>query len=151
MSTTINLRDFYPSEYKSDFFIEVSEEVAAELQSDKRYEKNHERGMRRNKVLSLDANDGTETAAAMVCHSDNPEAIFAMMDNHCQLCRALNSLPEIQGRRVEARYLLGKSVQEIAAAEGVTESSVKESLDRGLKAMKKVFQNNFQSCPANCP
>ena len=138
MATTINLRDFYPW-YTHDEFIEVSDEVAAELRADRRYEKNHERSMRRNKVLSLDAQDGTDTAAAMVCHSDNPERIFSMMENHCRLCRALNSLPELQGRRVEARYLFGKSIQEIAVADGVSESSVKECIDRGLKAMRKVY------------
>jgi len=147
--TTINLRDFYPW-YTYDEFAEVSDEVAAELRADRRYEKNHERGIRRNKVYSLDAEDGAE-AAAMACHTDNPEAIFTMMDNHCRLCQALNSLPEIQGRRVDARYLQGKSIQEIAKAEGVSESAVKESIGRGLRAMKKVFSNNFQSCPAKRP
>jgi len=138
MATTINLRDYYPW-YTHDEFVEVSDEVATELRADWRYEKNHERSMRRNKVLSLDAQDGTDTAAAMVCHSDNPERIFSMMENHCRLCRALNSLPELQGRRVEARYLLGKSIQEIAVADGVSESSVKECIERGLKAMRKIF------------
>ena len=138
MATTINLRDYYPW-YTHDEFVEVSDEVAAELRADSRYEKNHERSMRRNKVLSLDAQDGTDTAAAMVCHSDNSERIFSMMENHCRLCHALNSLPELQGRRVEARYLLGKSIKEIAVADGVSESSVKECIDRGLKAMRKVY------------
>ena len=146
----INLKDFYPW-YTHDEFVEVSDEVAAELFADKRYEKTYEQRIRRNKAFySLDANDGIETSAT-ACHTDNPEAIFTMIDNHCRLCSALNSLPEVQGRRVEARYLLGKSIQEIAEAEGVTESAVKESISRGLRAMKKVFSNNFQSCPANCP
>ena len=150
MAEIINLREFYPW-YTHDEFVEVSDEVAAELHADKRYEKNHEQRIRRNKAYySLDVDDGIE-ASAVACHNDNPERIFAMMENHCDLCRALNSLPEIQGRRVEARYLLNKSVQEIAAAEGVSESSVKESLDRGLRAMKKVMKNNSESCPANCP
>ena len=77
--------------------------------------------------------------AAIACHSDNPETVYAMMENHCRLCQALNTLPEIQGRRIDARYLQGMSIQEIAKAEGVSESSVKESIDRGLKAMRKVF------------
>jgi len=150
MATTINLREYYPW-YTHDEFVEVSDEVAAELRADKRYEKNYEQRIRRNKAFySLDVDDGIE-ASAVACHSDNPERVFEMMENHCRLCRALNSLPETQGRRVEARFLLGKSVQEIAADEGVSESSVKESLDRGLRAMKKVMQNNVESCPANCP
>jgi RNA polymerase sigma-70 factor (ECF subfamily) len=147
MATTINLRDYYPW-YTHDEFLEVSDEVAAELRADLRYENAYKNRMYYHDAqYSLDAGDGIE-ASAFACHSDNPERIFAMMENHCQLCRALNSLPEIQGRRVEARFLLGKSIQDIAKDEGVSESSVKESIDRGLKAMKKVYQNNFESCPA---
>ena len=138
MSKTVNLRDYYPL-YTHDEFVEVADDVAAELCADKRYEKNHERGMRRNKVLSLDAGDGTETEASMACHGDNPETVLEMVEKHRRLCRALNSLPPMQGRRVEARYLHGRSIQEIAIADGVSDSSAKESIDRGLKAMKKVF------------
>ena len=98
---------------------------------------------------SLDVDDGIE-ASADVCHNDNPERVFAIKETHCRLCRALNSLPEIQGRRIEARYLLGKSVQDIAQTEGVSESAVKESLSRGLRAMKNVYQNNVESCLAIC-
>jgi len=138
MATTINLRDFYPW-YAHDEFIEVSDEVAAELQSDIRYEKAYQRRTFYNKGhFSLDVEDGIE-ASAIACHNDNPETVFFMMENHCRLCRALNSLPEIQGRRVDARYLQGMSIQEIAKSEGVSESSVKESIERGLKTMRKVF------------
>ena len=148
--TIINLKNFY-SWYEQGEITEVSNEVAAELFADKRYEKSHEQRVRRNMAFySLNVGDGIETSA-IACHSDNPEVIFTIMDNHCHLCRALNSLPEIQGRRVEARYLTGKSIQEIAKAEGVSESSVKESITRGIKSMRKVFKNNFQRCPANCP
>ena len=145
MSTTINLRDFY-SWYTHDEYVEVSDEVAAELIADKNYHKAHDRRMRRNNAYSFDVEADIE-AVALASNADNPEAIFTMMDKHCRLCHALNSLPEIQGRRVDAHYLLGMSRKEIAKAEGVCESSVNESIDRGLKAMKKVFSNNFQKCP----
>ena len=36
-----------------------------------------------------------------------------------RLWNALNSLPEIQGRRIDAHIILGKSIKEIAEAEGV--------------------------------
>ena len=147
MSTTINLRDFYPW-YTHDELVEVSDEIAAELLADKRYNKTHERTLRRNKVISLDAEGGMETAAS-VHTTDNPEAIFEMMDKHCRLCCALNSLPETQGRRIDAHFLLGKSRKEIAEAECVRESSVNESIDRGLRAMKKIFSKDFQNCPVN--
>jgi len=146
MSTIINLRDFY-SWYTHDEFVEVSDEVMAELIADKRYERAYRRRMYYNKAhYSLDVADGIEATAA-ACHNNNPEVIFTMMEMYCKLCQALNSLPEKQGRRIEALYLLGMSRKEIAKAERASESSVNESIKRGLKAMEKVFSNNFQSCP----
>jgi len=149
MATIINLREFYPW-YTHDEFVEVSDEVAAELRADKRYEKAYQRRTFYNKAhYSLDVDDGIE-ASAVACHNDNPERIFAMMENHCDLCRALNSLPEIQGRRVEAYFILGKTQTEIAEAEGVTKESVNIAIMRGLAAMKKYLQNDknqSNTCP----
>jgi len=145
---TINLKDFYVW-YTHDEFIEVSDEIAAELFADKRYHKAHDRRMKRNKSYSLDFDSDME-AAAVACHSDNPEYIFTMMERHCDLCQALNSLPEIQGRRIEAHYLLGKSQQEIAEAEGVATSSVNVAITRGLAAMK-IFMTNSDLQSNFCP
>ena len=144
----INLRDFYYWQTQ-DEFIEVSDEVAAELFKGRRYEDAHDRRMRRNKSYSLDVEADMETAA-FACPTDNPEVLVLRMEQHCQLCCALNSLPEIQGRRVEAHFILGMSRKEIAASDGVSESSVNESIDRGLHAMKKYLRI-FQNCPVNCP
>ena len=147
--TTINLKDFY-AWYTHDEYVEVSDEIAEALLADKRYENAYQRRMFYNKAhYSLDVDDGIENTA-LACYSDNPEAIFSMMDSHCRLCKALNSLPEIQGKRIDAKYLQGKSIQEIAKAEGVSESAVKASIGRGLREMKKVFQNQAQNCVANC-
>jgi len=138
---TINLRDFYPW-YTHDEFAEVPDIIAAELFTDRRYHKAHDRRMRRNNVFnSLDAEGGDGMEASAVRRSiDNPEAIFEMMERHCRLCRALNSLPEIQGRRVEAHYILGKSQAEIAKAEGVSKVSVSLSIQKGLEAMKNYLK-----------
>ena len=147
--TKINLKDFY-SWYTHDEYVEVPNEIAEELFADKRYQKSHEERIRRNKAFySLDREDGIE-ATATACHSDNPEAIFTMMENHCRLCQALNSLPEIQGRRIEAHYLLGKSQAEIAKAESVTKGSVSISITRGLAAMN-FFIKNFDLQSNFCP
>jgi RNA polymerase sigma-70 factor (ECF subfamily) len=139
---TINLRDFYDW-YAQDEFVEVADEVAVELLADKRYEQVHERRMRRNKTYPLDEAADSE-AAAFACHSDNPQALLEMKERHCGLCRALNSLPEIQGRRVEARYLLGMSQKEIAEAEGVSEEAVSKAIEKGIAAMKKYLRNFHQ-------
>ena len=138
---TINLKDYYYW-YTADEFIEVTDEVAAELQTDKNYENTHERNKRRSNVLSLDVDCGMEISTKC-----DPQTAVEKKDQYCRLCRALNSLPETQGRRIEARYLLGKSIQEITEAESVRESSVKESIERGLREMKKVYYDDFLSSP----
>ena len=141
----INLREFYPF-YLQDTYIEVSDEVAAALAEAERLERNYMRRMFYNKAgYSLDAEDGIETAATSVigcCSIPDPETALFMMEQHCRLCRALNSLPETQGRRIESHYLLGQSRKTIARAEGVSESSVNESISRGLRAMKKFLKEN---------
>ena len=147
--TTINLRDFYYW-YTHDEFIEVDDEVAAELYKGRREQKIHEQRIRRNKsYYSLDANDGIEIAA-IVLSTDNPKAVVDIIERHCRLCRALNSLPEKQGRRIEAHFIIGKSRKEIARSESVSESSVNESIERGIKAMKKYLMK-IQDSPVECP
>jgi len=135
---TINLRDFYPF-YTQDTIIEVSDEVAAALAEAERLERNYmRRVLYNNAQYSLDANDGIESTS-IECHFLSPDAMIDLVEQHCRLCRALNSLPEIQGRRVEAHYLLGQSRKEIAEAEGVTENAVNKSIEKGLKAMKNIL------------
>jgi hypothetical protein len=135
----INLRHFYPW-YIEDCFIEISDEVAEALTEAERLERNYMRRMFYNKAqYSLNADDGIEASAAE-CHILSPEAVLDLMERHCRLCRALNELPELQGRRVEAHYLLGKSVREIAEEEGVGERNVRKSIQRGLEGMKKFLR-----------
>ena len=135
----INLRDYYPF-YTQDTLLEVSDEVAQAMAEAERLERNYMRRMFYNKAqYSLDADDGIE-ASATECHILSPEAVLDLMEGHCRLCRALNELPELQGRRVEAHYLLGKSVQEIAKEEGVGERNVRKSIQRGLEGMKKFLK-----------
>jgi len=136
--TTINLRDFYPW-YTSDEFVEVSDEIAEELFADKRYQKAHRRRVYRNKAqYSLDAGDGIENEACYI--NLTPYEIHERQIMRCRLCRALNSLPETQGRRIDAHYILGMSQKAIAEAEGVTESAVNDAIRRGLRGMKKYLK-----------
>ena len=135
--TTINLKEFFYW-YKADEYIEVTDEVAEELRADKRYEVTHHRRMKRNKAnYSLDADDGIEHS---ICEFEpSPEEFLARAVTIQRLCCALNHLPPSQGRRIDAHFLLGQPITEIAAAEGLDESSVRESIDRGLKRMRKIF------------
>ena len=138
--TKINLRDFYPW-YTHDEYTEVSEAVAEELLADKRYQKAHMRRMYRNKAhYSLDVGDGIENAAIRT--EPSPYEIFEYKQWFCRLCNALNSLSPIQGKRIEAHYILGMNITDIALSEGVRESAVRDTISRGLRNMKKYLEKN---------
>lgn len=135
--STINLKDFYPW-YTTDEYIEISEEVAEALLADKRYEKAYWRRVYYNKAqYSLDAGDGIENAA--LPSGLSMDAMIEYGLTICELCRALNSMPDVQGRRIDAHYILGKSYKQIAKEEGVDESAVRASVKRGLQAMRKYL------------
>ena len=135
--TTINLKDFYYW-YTQDQFIEVTEEVAEALRASVRYEAAYQRRLTRHKAqYSLDCEDGIEYSACL--HEPTPQELLERMELFIRLWNALNSLPEIQGRRIDAHIILGKSIKEIAEAEGVHEESVRQSIKRGLERMKNTF------------
>ena len=135
--TTINLKDFY-SWYTHDEYTEVSDEVAEELMASRRREAAHTERARYNKAYySLDCDDGIEYSACL--HEPTPQELLERMELFIRLWNALNSLPEIQGCRIDAHIILGKSIKEIAEAEGVHEESVRQSIKRGLERMKKTF------------
>ena len=139
--TTINLKDFYYW-YIQDQFIEVSEEVAEALRASVRYEAAYQRRLTRHKAqYSLDCDDGIEYSACL--SEPTPQELLDRMELFVHLWNALNSLPETQGRRVDACVILGKSYVEVAQAEGVNESAVRHSVERGLKNMKKYLKNHL--------
>jgi DNA-directed RNA polymerase specialized sigma24 family protein len=139
--TTINLKDFYYW-YTQDQFIEVSDEVAEVFVADARHEMAYQRRLSRHKAqYSLDCDDGIEYSACV--HEPSPQELLERMDRFCHLWNALNSLPEIQGRRVDAHLILGKSYREIARDEGVDKSAVRNSVLCGIEAMKKYLRKNL--------
>ena len=138
--TTINLREYYPF-YTYNCFIEVSDEVADVLRSSIRYEWNYQRRLSRHKAqYSLDCEDGIEYSACL--HEPTPQELLERMELFIRLWNALNSLPEAQGRRVDACVILGKTYSEVAEAEGVHESAVRRAVERGLENMKKHLKKS---------
>ena len=138
---TINLKDYY-SWYMTDEHIEVSDEVAAELRASKLAEAAYAERVRYNKAYySLDCDDGIEYSACV--HEPSPQELVERMERFYHLWNALNSLPEIQGRRVDAHLILGKTYREIAREEGTDKSVVRRSVMRGLETMKKYLRKNL--------
>lgn len=132
--TTINLRDFYPW-YKEDTYVDVPDEVAQELAAGRRAEHAHAERVRYNRAYySLDCDDRLEYS---VCTGNpTPEELLERKELFFHLWNALNTLPEIQGRRVDACIILGHSYRAVARAEGVDKSTVRESVKAGLGRMR---------------
>ena len=146
--TTINLKDFYYW-YLTDELVDVPDEVAEELMASKRREAAHAERVRYNKAYySLDCDDGIEYSACL--HEPSPQELMDRKELFFRLWNALNSLPEIQGRRVDAHFILGMTYREIAQAEGVDKSSVRESVLGGLKSMKNICKK-FLTAPPFAP
>lgn len=134
----INLKDFYYW-YTQDQFIEVSDEVAEVFLADARYEMAYQRRLSRHKAqYSLDCEDGIEYSACL--HEPTPQELLDRMELFVHLWNALNSLPEVQGVRVEAHLILGKSYRQIAQEQDVDKSVVRRSVKRGMAAMKKYLK-----------
>ena len=106
------------------------------------YEAAYQRRTTRNKAqYSLNCDDGIEYSACL--HEPTPQELLDRMELFVHLWNALNSLPEVQGVRVEAHLILGKSYRQIAHEEGVDKSAVRCSVESGIKRMKKYLRENF--------
>ena len=108
-----------------------------ELHTSRRREAAHAERVRYNKAFySLDCDDGIEYSACL--HEPSPQELMDRKELFFRLWNALNSLPEIQGRRIDAHIILGISIKAIAEADGVHEESVRQSIKRGLERMKAL-------------
>ena len=115
--TTINLKDFYYW-YTQDQLIEVSDEVAEVFKADARYEMAYQRRLSRHKAqYSLDCDDGIEYSACL--HEPTPHELLERMETFF-VCGTLSFSAGDPGRRIDAHIILGKSIKEIAEAEGRT-------------------------------
>ena len=134
----VNLRDLYPDVYKNDHFVEVTEDVLETIRAAERAEAAYDRRMYRYKAYySLDCDNGIENA--ILLKPQTPEVLLEEKQLREQLYAAIMDLPEKQAKRIYARYYLGMRVSEIAAAEGVDPSRVRDSIRRGLKQLAKYF------------
>ena len=99
----------------------------------------YQRRTTRNKAqYSLDCDDGIEYSACL--HEPTPQELLERMELFVHLWNALNSLPEVQGIRVEAHLILGKSYRQIAREQGVDKSAVRHSVKSGKATMRKYLK-----------
>ena len=136
--TTINLRDYYPI-YKEDTFIDVSDEIATFLAEENRLQTNYEQYIRDNKAFySLDCGDGIEASA--LNRPEQPDEAYERAELARLLDEALASLTDDQRRRVYEHIIMERSNLSIATDEGVDASTVRQTISRGLKNLKKFLK-----------
>ena len=139
--TIINLRDVYPF-YHTDLLVEVSEDVVEAMTAATRREASSRRHMYRYKAqYSLDRGDGIEHRSLRFVPS--PAELYEEKEEMETLYAALAALPEKQGRRVYAHYILGISKTELARAEGVSKAAIGESIRAGLQIMREILQKEL--------
>ena len=147
---TINLRWIYPH-YRYDEFVEVSDEVWEVMRQAQREMNNYERRkVYHHAYYSLDAYSWTENYALE--HGRSSEEIILEREERAAHLRLLAALPEAlahatptQARRVRAYYIAGISQPEISRREGVDSSKVSVAIRRGLRNMRRCYDDLFQT------
>ena len=135
----IRLKDEYPW-FSSDDFIEVSDEIAEVFASFSRYEKAYAEKLRYHRAFySLDADNGIDKEIVFL--SATPHEIYERKVTQEEIYIAINQLPGKQAKRIYAHFFQDIPIVQIARMEEVDESSVRESIERGLRRIEKIFKN----------
>ena len=128
---TINLKDYYPEIYKTDYYLNVDAAVKEALDDSRKQERAALRRMYWHSAhYSLDRGDSIENSIL-----DKPLPLWAEFEQRLtkiELYNALLELPTIQFRRLYAYYFLDKSMAEIAREENVHHSTVALSIKKAL-------------------
>lgn len=131
----INLREFYPERYRSDYFVEVPDEVAELLILLRRHEQSQRRRIYKHKAhYSLDIYEIVERK--VVLQTPSAEEVFAHLTEQKLLYDALSILTEKQRFRLYARFFLNMSYSKIAGQEGVDVSTVRKSVQQALRKLQ---------------
>ena len=136
--TTIELNSYYPH-LTERITLEVSDEIAVTLSIGGRCCDSYKRRKPEHGECSLDGTPGFE--ADVTRPPLTPEEVMEQAEEQDALYLALDQLPPVQARRVYAHYILGKSKTDIAKAENVSENAVRDSISRGMEAMKNILKN----------
>ncbi|WP_145410729.1 RNA polymerase sigma factor [Paenibacillus xylanexedens] len=138
MKIKINLREIYPY-YQTDIWVEVEEETARELRQFALNESAYILKRYRNRAyFSLNREDGIEQEALL--NEASPEELLMQKASREELYKALCQLPEKWVQRIYAHYMLGMSKVAIARSEQIDESTVRKSIERGLRKLEWILK-----------
>lgn len=132
----IHLKYYYPF-LEEDIAIEVPDEIAAILSIGGHHGEDYKRIKRRTGETSLDIMRDIPGL------SPTPLEIIERREKAAALYDALTKLPPAQGRRIYAHFILGKSMTDIAADEGVSKGRVSRSIHCGLCRLRKFLKSSI--------
>lgn len=134
----INLKEYYPY-YTQDMIVEVPDEVFLLLREYMLLEEAYRiRTYRYKAFYSLERDEGIEREVLQ--KPLNPAEILEQRQVTESLYKGLAMLPKKQCQRIYAHFFLGMSKADIARVEGTDASSVRKSINRGLRQLKKYFE-----------
>ena len=118
----------YPVSYKIDAMFEQYRLAEQALEK---------RRCRNGDVISLDNEPGVE--AQILERVPGPEEEVMRHIQNEELYKAMRSIPRKQAERIYAYYFMDMTLDEIAAAEGVSKSAVGKSIMLGKTELKKIL------------
>ena len=137
----IDLKNLYPNNYKNSEIYNISDDVFNALEDFRRADQAFAKKRKRIKdIYSLNVDDGIESNISIKV--ETPDEIVEKKWLISELHKAIDTLPDKQAKRIRKHYLIGMSKVEIAHSKGVSEGAVRNSIDLGLKELKKYFKKN---------
>lgn len=82
-----------------------------------------------------------EEAEKYLVHNDNPEKKYIETEDTAQLMKALKQISDLEAEVIILKFLKNFNNSEIAKLLDKTESAVRQLQSRGLKSLKKVYEN----------
>lgn len=137
----INLKDYY-DHISINTYIDIPDEVYDIFETYRKAEQAYQSKLHYHKAYySLDRDDGIEHRALFV--SLSPDEIYERKLTSDQLHAAIATLPDKQAKRIYAHYFLGMSKTAIAKAEAVSETAIRNSIEKGLRNLEKILKQAF--------
>lgn len=134
----IDLRKEYPHLDSTYSEYPVSYKIGAVFEEYRLAEQALEKRRTRNgDVVSLDSDPGIE--AHIADHQPGPEDETIKHIQNEALYKAMRSIPRKQAERIYAYYFMDMTLDEIAAAEGVSKSAIRKSIILGKTELKKIL------------
>lgn len=120
-------------------YIEITDEIAEVFEDYARLEHRYLEKLRYHKAFySLDEDNGIEKDIIFI--SQSPDELYEKKLSQSELYAAISQLSKTQAKRIYAHFFQNMTMVQIAKTEGVDESAVRHSIQRGLRQIEKILK-----------